>query len=374
MLPVDPDRLRPLLRLLLAPGMHSAAAARLLRAFGGDAERVLAAPREGLARVPGVGPALAAAVAEAAATPAEADREAARAAGMGVALLGPGDPAYPLPLIHTFDPPPVLYVRGAWLPGDVVAVAVVGSRRASAYGTLQAGRLARGLAAAGVTVVSGLARGVDTAAHRGALAAPGGRTVAVLGSGLARPYPAENLPLLEEAAARGAVLSEFPLDTPPHALNFPRRNRVLAALALATVVVEASESSGSLITAHLAAELGKDVAALPGRVDAPGSRGANGLLKEGAALVEGPEDVLALLEIPGLSVPVPLGRALPGPALPGDRPADRVLAALEGEEALAPDSIAAATGLPGPAVRAALADLEIRGAVRAFPGGRFARP
>jgi DNA processing protein len=311
-------------------------------------------------------------VADAAATPAEADREAARAADLGVALVGPGDGGYPLPLLHTFDPPPLLYVRGAWLPGDAVAVAVVGSRRASSYGTIQAGRLGRGLAAAGVTVVSGLARGVDTAAHRGALEAEGGRTAAVLGSGLARPYPLENLPLLEAVAARGAVFSEFPLDMPPQPFNFPRRNRVLAALGLATVVVEASESSGSLITANLAAELGKDVAALPGRVDAPGSRGANRLLKEGAVLVEGPEDVLDLLDLPGL---------LPGPAYgagvatssAAGGPGARILAALQGEEALGPDEISLATGLPGPAVRAALADLEIDGAVRGFPGGRFAR-
>jgi DNA processing protein len=349
--------------------MHSSAAARLLRAFGGDPERILAAPREALASVAGVGPALAAAVADAAATPAEADREAARAGEMGVVLLAPGDPAYPLPLLHTFDPPPLLYARGEWMPGDVVSVAVVGSRRASAYGTIQAARLARGLAEAGVTVVSGLARGVDTAAHRGALDAAGGRTLAVLGSGLARPYPYENLSLLHEVAARGAVLSEFPLDTPPVPHNFPRRNRVIAALALATVVVEASESSGSLITARLAAELGKDVAALPGRVDATGSRGVNRLLKEGAALVEGPGDVIELLELPGLE---PAPAAAPPVAAVGG-PAGRILAALEGQEALHPDDIAAATGLPGSSVRAALADLEVDGAVRAFPGGRFAR-
>ncbi len=368
---MDPSRLRPLLRLLLAPGMHSAAAARLLRAFGGDPDRVLAAHRDALARVAGVGPALAAAVAEAAASPAEADAEAARAGEMGVALVGPGDPGYPLPLLHTFDPPPLLYARGAWMPGDVVSVAVVGSRRASSYGTIQAARLARGLAEAGVTVVSGLARGVDTAAHRGALEAPGGRTLAVLGSGFARPYPLENLSLLGEVAARGAVLTEFPLDIPPLPYNFPRRNRVLAALSLATVVVEASESSGSLITARLAAELGKDVAALPGRVDATGSRGANRLLKEGAALVEGPGDVIDLLDLPGLEPaaappPPPRGNA-------GDGPSGRVLTALEGQEALHPDEIAAATGLPGSCVRAALADLEVDGAVRSFPGGRFAR-
>jgi DNA processing protein len=248
-----------------------------------------------------------------------------------------------------------------------VAVSVVGSRRASAYGSVQAGRIARGLAAAGVTVVSGLARGVDTAAHRGALAAEGGRTIAVLGSGLARPYPWENRGLLDEAAARGAVLSEFPLDTPPLPHNFPRRNRVLAALGLATVVIEASEKSGSLITANIANELGKTVAALPGRVDSPESRGAHRLLKDGAHLIEGAEDVLALLGIDGLD---PAGFPT---APPTAGPAGRVLAALEGSDPLDSDALAAATGLPGAAVRAALVDLELDGSVREFPGGRFAR-
>jgi len=364
---MDPDRLRPLLRVLLTPGMHSAAAARALRRFGGDPERVLAAPREVLACVAGVGPSLAAALTEAPASPAEADREAARALDLGVALLAPGEPAYPFPLVRTFDPPPLLWVRGEWTPGDCVAVAVVGSRRASSYGVVQAGRIARGLAAAGVTVVSGLARGVDTAAHRGALAVEGGRTVAVLGSGLARPYPWENRGLIDEAAARGAVFSEFPFDTPPVPHNFPRRNRVLAALGLATLVVEASEKSGSLITANIANELGKTVAALPGRVDAPESRGANRLLKDGAHLVEGAEDLLALLGIEGLDP-----EAAPAPAAV-EGPPGRILAALEGSDPLDPDSLAAATGLPGAAVRAALVDLEIAGSVREFPGGRFAR-
>ena len=365
---MDPLRLRPLLRLLLAPGMTSSAAARLLKAFGDDPERVLAAPREATASVGGVGPALAAALDAAAASPEEADRETARARDMGAALVGPGDEGYPLPLLHTFDPPPLLYVRGAWLREDALAVAVVGSRNASAYGTVQAARFARGLAAAGITVVSGLARGVDTAAHRGALEVPGGRTVAVLGSGFARPYPAENRPLLETAAARGAALTEFPLDTPPLPFHFPRRNRVLAALGLATVVVEASERSGSLITANFAREAGKDVCALPGRVDAPNSRGANRLIKEGAALVEGPEDVIDLLDIPGLR-PAPPPEPVAGAAVRIFTPTNQELAGGTTDA----DGIAGGTGLPGPQVRAVLVDLEIDGAVRAFPGGRYAR-
>ncbi len=377
---MDEARLRPLLRLLLAPGMHSAAAARLLARFGDDPERVLAAEAGDLARVDGVGPALAAAVAHAAATTDEADREAARCRDLGLSLLGPGDEGYPLPLLHTYDPPPLLYVRGEWREEDAVAVSVVGARRASPYGVVQAGRFAKGLAGLGVTVASGMARGVDTAAHRGALEAGGGRTVAVLGSGHARPYPAENRGLMEQAAARGAVLSEFPLDAPPLPHHFPMRNRVIAALGLGTIVVEASEKSGSLITARLAADAGRQVMAVPGRVDWPLCRGTHRLLKEGAALVEGPEDVLEALgiEIPGPTDPSAgaasfrVGGDSPG-APPPEGVAARILAALRGGDPLDADALAAAAGVPAGEARAALVDLELEGRVRVFPGGRYAR-
>jgi DNA processing protein len=230
---------------------------------------------------------------------------------------------------------------------------------------VQAGRIARGLARSGVVVVSGLARGVDTAAHRGALEVEGGRTLAVMGSGHARPYPAENLPLLRDAAARGAVLSDFPLDTPPVPFNFPMRNRVIAALSRATVVVEASEKSGSLITARLANDAGRHVLAVPGRVDSPNSRGVHALLRDGAGLAEGPDDVLDALGIPrpatSPAAPVPLGAEA------------RILGGLDGGEPRDADQIAAVTGLPVAEVRAALVDLEVEGAIVAFPGGRYAR-
>lgn len=360
------QRRRSLLRLLLAPGMHSAAAARLLRVHGGDPDRVLASPREVLASVNGVGPALASALAEAPGTPEEADREAARCGDLGIGLLGPGDPGYPVPLVHTFDPPPLLWVRGAWREEDAAGVSIVGSRRATPYGVVQAGRLSRGAAEGGLSVASGLARGVDTAAHRGALEAAGGRTVAVLGSGHARPYPPENRRLLEEIALRGAVLSEFPLDTAPLAHNFPRRNRILAALTLGTLVVEASERSGSLITAYLALEAGREVMAVPGRVDAPNSRGVHRLLREGAALVEDAGDVLEALG---------MEREPPPAAGPGEGGAGgiagRILSLLEGSEPLDAEQVAAAAGLPAPEVRGALVELEMEGRVRVFPGGRY---
>ena len=362
---MDPALLRPLLRLLLTPGLSSAKAAVLLRAFGGDPERVLAAGRSAAA-IPGIGPVVAAALAAGAASAEEADREAGRAADRGVALLGAGEEGYPRGLLHTFDPPPLLWVRGAWTPGDDLAAAVVGARRATPYGLVQAGRFGRELARAGLTVVSGAARGVDTAAHRAALEVPGGRTAAVLGSGHARPYPPENAGLLDAAAARGAVLSEFPLDAPPLPHHFPLRNRVIAGLAAATVVVEAGEKSGSLGTARLAQDAGRPVFAIPGRVDAPGSRGVHRLIRENcAALVEGPEEVLEALDLP-----------LPGAAeeaLRAGGPAGSLLRALEGGETLDADGLARASGLPVGEVRALLVDLELDGAVLGLPGGLYAR-
>ncbi|HEU4394371.1 MAG TPA: DNA-processing protein DprA [Planctomycetota bacterium] len=361
---MDESRLRPLLRVLLAPGVTSAAAARLLRAYGDDPERVLAAGREA-ASIPGVGPAVAAALASGAASPADAAGEAARARDLGAALVGRDDDGYPRNLRQSYDPPPLLWVRGAWTPADDLSVAVVGARRASPYGLVQAGRFARAFVRAGVSVASGAARGVDTAAHRAALEEPEGRTVAVLGSGHARPYPPENARLLDLIAARGAVLSEFPLDAPPLPHHFPLRNRVIAGVSMATLVVEAGEKSGSLVTARICQDVERPVFAVPGRVDAPGSRGVHRLIRENfAALAESPEDVLEALEI------APAEAAATAAA---DGPAGRVLAALDGAEALDADEVSRAAGLPVGEARALLVDLELDGAVLGLPGGRWCR-
>jgi DNA processing protein len=354
------------LRVLLTPGLTSAVAARLLRAFGDDPDRVLAAGRDA-ASVPGVGPVVAAALEAGAGSPGAADAEAARARDLGVDLRGPADDGYPRNLRHIFDPPPLLWMRGAWTAADDLAVSVVGARRASPYGLVQAGRFARDLARGGVAVASGAARGVDTAAHRAALEEPGGRTVAVLGSGHARPYPPENARLLDAIAARGAVLSEFPLEAPPLPHHFPLRNRVIAGVALATVVIEAGDRSGSLGTARAAQDVGRPVFALPGRVDAPGSRGVHRLIRESvAALVESPEEVFEALEIP-LEPPAPAAGAA------ADGPAGRVLAALAGADALDADEVSRAAGIPVGEARALLVDLELDGAVLGLPGGRWCR-
>lgn len=202
---------------------------------------------------------------------------------------------YPTNLRYIYDPPLMLYVKGEIIPEDNVAIAIVGSRRATYYGLQNATKLAYELAAKGITIISGLARGVDSAAHRGALEAEG-RTIAVLGSGLNIIYPRENERLAQNISQNGAVISEFALDTPPHRGNFPRRNRIISGLSLGVVVIEAARKSGALITANCALEQGREVFALPGKIDSFTSRGTHDLIKDGAKLVESSEDIIEELE------------------------------------------------------------------------------
>jgi len=273
--------------------------------------------------------------------------ETTAAAAAGVEIDDWEAEGYPPPFRQLADPPPVVYRRGTLLECDERAVAVVGSRRPTAYGLRVARALATDLARAGVTIVSGLARGIDAAAHRGALAA-GGRTVAVLGSGLLDPYPGEHLDLLEEVVASGAVLSEFPLRAPPSRTSFPRRNRLIAALGAAVVVVEAASRSGALSTARHALDLGRSVLAVPGPVDQETSRGTFGLLQEGAAPVGGAADVFAALG----------WCATARSRLPPDE--RRVLEALP-EDGASPTELAAALELREEAVAGLLVTLEVRG-------------
>jgi len=209
--------------------------------------------------------------------------------------LGLTDEGYPTNLKYIYDPPPALYIKGNIIPQDNIAIAIVGSRQASYYGLKNAQELAFELAAKGITIISGLARGVDSAAHRGALKA-GGRTIAVLGSGLNMIYPVENKGLAEEISQNGAVISEFSQDTPPHRQNFPRRNRIISGLSLGVLVVEAAKRSGALITVGFALEQGREVFALPGKIDSFTSQGTHDLIKQGAKLVESTEDIIEELE------------------------------------------------------------------------------
>lgn len=294
----------------------------------------------------------------------EAARVLERARERGLEPLGLGDAAYPPLLAAIYDPPPVLWIRGDRDALAAPAVAVVGARAASAAALAVAAELAAGLAGAGVTVVSGLARGVDAAAHQGALAG-GGRTVAVLGCGADRVYPPEHGELGRAVAAAGALASEFPPGTPPRREHFPRRNRVISGLALATVVVEASARSGSLITARCALEQGREVMAVPGLALGGRNRGAHALLRDGAKLVEGVDDILEELRLARrpAAVPVP----------PTARDTDPVAAALRPGEPCDLDTLAARTGLEASELLARLLHLELGGAVRRVDGGRFLR-
>ncbi len=280
---------------------------------------------------------------------------------LGITLLGWDDPVYPSLLRRAYDPPPVLYVRGALPPVEdpQPAIAIVGARAASPQGRALARVLGRDLAAAGATVLSGLARGIDTAAHEGALSGPG-RTVAVLGSSLDRLYPPENASLANAIAGSGAVVSEFRFGTDPHAGNFPRRNRILAAWSLGVVVVEAAARSGALITARCALEEGREVMAVPGHPSHRGSEGTNQLLRDGAALVRNAEDVAAEV---GLDL-------LPAVEAP---PAGGILDALRPDIPTSLDELRARSAYPLPQLLAELSGLEIKGRVRRLPGPLYLR-
>jgi DNA processing protein len=293
---------------------------------------------------------------------------------MDTVLLRPSDPGYP-PLLEAIATPPELHVRGTLMPDDALAIAIVGSRRATPYGTSQAERLAADLAVRGVTVVSGLARGIDTAAHRGALAA-GGRTIAVLGTGVDVVYPPENVALAAEIVRHGALVSQFPPGTPPTPWNFPIRNAVIAGLSLGVVVVEAAEKSGALITARLAADLGREVFAIPGRITDAVSRGAHGLLQDGAKLVQQWTDVVQ--ELPeAWRWLVSARTAGPGdpnrPASPGDENGriEQVMRLLRPDESQHIDDLIARSGLSPGRLAADLLALELEGRARQLAGQRW---
>jgi len=277
------------------------------------------------------------------------------------------DPGYPASLRRTHNPPLLLYVQGRLEPADGVALAIVGTRHPTHYGATQAGRLASELASRGMTIVSGFARGIDTAVHRAALDA-GGRTLGVLAGGLARLYPPENARLADEIVGHGALISEFPLFTPPLPPYFPRRNRIISGLALGVLVVEADRESGALITADWALEQGREVFALPGRVDQR-SGGCHRLIQQGAKLVESGEDVLADLGDVGRTLAPARPREAP-PAL--GREESSIVAAL-GADPVHIDAITDATGLPPQAVASLLMVLEIKKVVTQLPGKHFAR-
>ena len=352
--------LRAWLTLCLAPGLGGATLRRLLKEFGLP-QAVLAADRRALAKVAGEE---AAAALKSQHDTAAVERTLTWAAEPGRHIITLADAHYPRALLEIGDPPALLYAHGNLALLGNPALAVVGSRNATAQGLRNAEAFARSFSAAGLTIVSGLALGIDAAAHRGGLAAQGS-TVAVLGTGIDVVYPSGNKALFASIATGGLLLSEYPLGTPSIGRNFPRRNRLISGLARGCLVVEAALGSGSMITARLAGEQGREVFAIPGSIHSPLSKGCHALIKQGAKLVETAEDVL--VEFGAWRAGAPAG----GEIAPIDPP--QGLLAWLGFDPIDIDTLCARAGLPVESVSAELLRLELAGQVAALPGGRYQR-
>ncbi|HEY4745047.1 MAG TPA: DNA-processing protein DprA [Desulfuromonadaceae bacterium] len=352
--------------LKAVPGVGNVTFRRLLEHFDSPRSALSAAPAA-LSSVRGVTPAIVAAVREGA-WQRFAEEECRRLQASSARLLLFTSAEYPKSLFQIPDPPPFLYLRGE-VRSRETAVAVVGSRRSTAYGLLATGRLADGLARNGVAVVSGMARGVDTAAHKGALAA-GGRTIGVLGCGIDKVYPPENRKLFDEMAERGALVSEFPLGTLPLAENFPRRNRIISGLSQGVLVVEAAENSGSLITAQYALEQGRDVFAVPGNITCASCTGSNRLIKQGAKLVDCVEDILE--DLPGFARPAATAAGEAKSAGFALTPKEAAVYELLARTPLHIDDIISQTELTAGEVSSMLLHLELKGAVVPLPGKHYA--
>lgn len=360
------------LRLVLTPGVGAGTALSLLRAYGLP-EAIFAAGTGALTRVAG---------SEVAArlTASDATRDTAVAAALdwaeatGRHLITLADPRYPARLLEIGDPPPLLYLAGDPAALALPALAVVGSRSCTAAGEGNARAFARSLADAGLAIVSGLALGIDAAAHRGAIDTPGGRTVAILGTGLDTVYPAEHRELARQVAARGAMVSELPLGTAPQRWNFPRRNRLIAGLSMGVLVVEAATRSGSLITARLAGEFGREVFAIPGSIHSPVARGCHALIRQGAKLVESADDVLSELRI-ARTRPASVAAAVePAKAALAGATADgAALLATLGWDPAGLDELAQRTGQGTGALSETMLELELAGVVERLADGRYQR-
>ncbi|MBN1436097.1 MAG: DNA-processing protein DprA [Sedimentisphaerales bacterium] len=375
-----PD-LKKWLRLHLTNQVGPKTFTRLLERLGGI-DNVLGASAGQLATVPYVSLKKAEQIA-AARDSVNVDAELALADKLGVKTITLESPEYPITLRQTSDPPPVLYIQGEFTRADNLAIAMVGSRSCSVYGREQSSRFAYLLAKAGFTIVSGLARGIDTAAHVGALTAQG-RTIAVQARGLADVFPPENLNLAQDIAQSGAVISEFPLKYEPLHKTFPMRNRIIAGLSLATLVVEAAANSGSLHTVRYALENNREVMAVPGRVDAPGSAGCHRLIKDGAKLIENIEDIMEALGYIGRDLHSHVQQTTdhaiknvdkqhmlfddPLPQLPENEA--KIIACLD-HQPVHMDEIVSQTGSSVAAVYSAVTSLQLKGLIHQLPGSYF---
>ncbi|MBN1257754.1 MAG: DNA-processing protein DprA [Planctomycetes bacterium] len=397
------DRIEEALRLASCPGIGPRTYLQLRNAFGSN-DAILGASVEQLCEVDGVGKILAEKIARAHEYDPRQELEAA--ARQQVQLIDQDNPAYPPALKTTFDPPILLYVKGSLRPSDAIALAIVGTRQPSRYGRAQAERFSALLARTGFTIVSGLARGIDSAAHRSALVA-GGRTLAILGSGIGNIYPEENRDLAAEISQNGAVISEFPMQASPARENFPRRNRLIAGMTLGTLVVEGPTRSGSLITARLANELGREIFAIPGQIDHRNAEGCNALIAQGQAkLVTGLDDILEELgplrealqpsvnedlseehsadlstqqslmtkEVAGKVVST-VDELMKPPSVAPGAGSEKEITILNslGEEEMHIDDLCVQSGLPVHEVSGLLMIMELKGLVRQHPGNFVAR-
>jgi DNA processing protein len=366
------SEVRDLLALHLADGLGPVRIAALLEHFG-SAGRVLRAGAAELMQVPGIGAQLSAGLATAL-RGVDAGAELERIVAAGVSLAAQGQPAYPDWLTSIPAAPRLLYLKGSIVPADVRAVALVGTRRPTAYGRKVAKSLSEGLARAGVTVVSGLARGIDGIAHRGALDG-GGRTLAVLAGGLSRLYPPEHRGLADDVVAKGALVTESAMGQEPLKGLFPARNRIISGLSRVVVIVQAPAKSGALITAEHAGEQGRTVMAVPGPIDDEACGGCNALLREGAVLCRGVDDVLE--ELDGVSAVATRNRsgetATPSGPPPGlDEVQSRLYEALaDGAKSI--DELSQGLGLKVPELAGTLLMLEMKKVVRRLPGSRYER-
>jgi len=372
---MHPDDYIGWLALALTPGLGARTAGKLLREFGSP-DAIFSSSLTALEAQN-----LSAQVAQALHSRrplSDAARELAQVQAIGCRLLTWDEPAYPARLREIYDPPPLLYVRGNVELLNRHSISVVGARRPTPYGNQMAERISKDLADRGLVIASGLARGIDASAHRGALASACGATIGVLGCGIDVVYPKENRKIFQQIEQRGAIISEFPIGTFPAPQNFPIRNRIIAGMSLGVVVVEGAQYSGSLITARLAMEFGREVFAVPGHVTQPSSFGPNQLIKQGAKLITGWEDVVEELPTPVRAelmpvedIPQEQRSALVEEALsPTERPLYGLLSV---DEARHVDDLVENSGLSSSEVLAALFDMELRGVVRQLPGKQFVK-
>ncbi len=362
---------KALLHLSLTKGIGTSTYRTLLERFG-SASAVLNARKTDLADIPGIGTKLAGELSRSKDS-VNIDKELAVAQEHGVNIVPYTHEHYPHNLRTIYDPPLVLYIKGDINPSDVLSMAIVGARRCTYYGQSQSKRLARLLGQSGFTIISGLARGIDTAAHQGALEV-GARTIAVMGCGLGRVYPRENRELAERISCQGAVISELPMLTPPTDKNFPPRNRLISGLSLGVVVVEASQRSGALITAHWALEQGKEVFAVPGQVDSPYSRGTHKLLKEGAKLVEDAGDIIEELGPLAETLSVDGKEEIRDPRSLALNSQEKKIFSLLSSQPKTIDEITEESQLPASNVASTLMILEIRKLAKQLSGKRFVKP